>query len=235
MRKAIWPEHLFKPAAALADPSRATMLAALMDGVALPAGELAQAAGIGASAASAHLTRLVSEGFVVVERQGRHRYYRLASAEVAAALETMAGLMPQPPRRRRPGDPSLWRARLCYHHLAGRLGVALRESLVEREWLHLDGDSYQLSPLGRTALQRLGILAGDAPAILPGRLCLDWTERRHHVGGSLGRELAHGLIERVDWLRAGKHRRALIPTPVGLAALSRELGIAPEALLKDGA
>jgi DNA-binding transcriptional ArsR family regulator len=235
MRKAIWAEHLFKPAAALADPSRATMLAALMDGVALPAGELAQAAGIGASAASAHLTRLVSEGFIVVERQGRHRYYRLASAEVAAALETMAGLMPQPPRRHRPGDPSLWRARLCYHHLAGRLGVALRETLVEREWLHLDGDSYQLSPLGRAALQRLGILADDAPEALPGRLCLDWTERRHHVGGSLGRELAHGLIERVDWLRAGKHRRALIPTPIGLAALPRELGIDPAVLMEDGA
>ncbi len=234
MRKAIWPEHLFKPAAALADPSRATMLAALMDGVALPAGELAQAAGIGASAASAHLARLVDEGFVVVERQGRHRYYRLASAEVAAALETMAGMMPRPAQRRRHGDPSLWRARLCYHHLAGRLGVALREALFEREWLRLDGDSYRLSPDGHMALQRLGILADDTPATLSGRLCLDWTERRHHVGGPLGRELTHGLVERVDWLRAGKHRRALVPTPIGLAALPRELGIAPEALTESG-
>lgn len=235
MRKAIWPEHLFKPAAALADPSRATMLAALIDGVALPAGELARLAGIGAPAASAHLARLVSEGFVAVERQGRHRYYRLASAEVAAALETMAGLMPQPPQRRRQGDPSLWRARLCYHHLAGRLGVALRESLLERRWLLLDGDSYRLSPRGRAALQRLDILAADAPAALPGRLCLDWTERRHHIGGALGRELAHGLIERVDWLRAGRHRRALTPTPIGLAALPRELGIDPDVLAESGA
>ncbi|HEX7341434.1 MAG TPA: helix-turn-helix transcriptional regulator [Rhodanobacteraceae bacterium] len=230
MHLPIWPEHLFKPAAALADPSRAAMLAALLDGTAQPAGDLAQAAGIGASAASAHLARLRREGFIVVEQQGRHRYYRLASAEVAAALETMASLMPQPAARSRHGDPSLWRARLCYHLLAGRLGVALRESLIERKWLRVDGDSYQLDASGRKALQRLGILATDTPIALPGRLCLDWTERRHHIGGPLGRELAHGLIERVHWLRSGPHRRALVPTAIGLAALSRELGVDPRVL-----
>ncbi len=233
MREAIWPEHLFKPAAALADPSRAAMLAALMDGVALPAGDLAQVAGIGAPAASAHLARLVGEGFVTMERQGRHRYYRLANAEVAAALETMAGLMPRPAPRRRHGDPSLWRARLCYHHLAGRLGVGLRESLMTRRWLQLDDDSYALTRRGRAALQRLDVLAGDAPFELPGRVCLDWTERRHHIGGALGRTLTHGLIERVGWLRAGATRRALIPTSLGLAALPRELGIDANALALD--
>lgn len=230
MRKTVWPEHLFKPAAALAEPSRAAMLAALLDGVALPAGELARLAGIGAAAASAHLARLVAEGFVAVEPQGRHRYYRLANAEVAAALEAMASLMPRPPPRQRPGDPALWRARLCYHHLAGQLGVRLRESLLQRGWLQLDGDGCSLSDAGRDALQRLDLLAADSPATLRGRLCLDWTERRHHVGGTLGRDLAHGMIERVGWLRRHPLGRALTPTPLGLAALSREFGIDADAL-----
>lgn len=109
--------------------------------------------------------------------------------------------------------------------------MALRESLVERHWLQLDGDGCRLSAAGRDALKTLNILAEDAPDNLPGRWCLDWTERRHHIGGALGRELAHGLIERVGWLRAGKHRRALRLTPVGLAALPRELGIDPQVAL----
>ncbi len=225
MREAIWPEHLFKPAAALAEPSRATMLAALLDGTALPAGELAQLAGISAATASAHLARLVAEGFVAVEAQGRHRYYRLASAEVAAALESMASLMPRPAPRQRPGDPALWRARLCYHHLAGRVGVHLRESMLERGWLQLDGDGCALSGAGRAALQELDILPAEGAAVPRGRLCLDWTERRHHIGGALGRDLAHGLIERVGWLRRSPRNRALVPTPVGLAALRRAFGI----------
>lgn len=233
MRKAIWPEYLFKPAAALADPSRAAMLAVLMDGTALPAGDLAQVAGIGAPAASKHLARLLDEGFVAMERQGRHRYYRLANADVAAALETMVGLMPRPRERRRHGDPSLWRARLCYHHVAGRLGVALCRSLLERQWMYVDDEGYRLSQPGRAAIEGLGLLAPDAPAALPGRLCLDWTERRRHIGGTLGRELAQGLIERVDWLRPSKHDRVLTPTPVGMAALPRELGIDPSLLVPD--
>lgn len=229
MRKTIWPEHLFKPAAALAEPSRATMLAALLDGVALPAGELAQLAGIGAATASAHLARLVAEGFVAVEAQGRHRYYRLANADVAAALEAMASLMPRPPQRQRPGDPTLWRARLCYHHLAGQLGVLLRESLLQRGWLQLDGEGCTLSRSGRDALQRLDLLAADHPQTLRGRLCLDWTERRHHVGGTLGQELARGMIERTGWLHRQARGRALTFTPVGLAGLAREFGIDAEA------
>lgn len=230
MRTAIWSEHLFKPAAALADPSRATMLAALMDGVALPAGELAQLAGIAPSTASTHLTRLVVEGFVAVHVQGRHRYYRLAGPEVAAALEAMASLMPSPPRRRRPGDASLWRARLCYHHLAGRLGVLLRASMLARRWLELDGDGCTLSEQGAAQLRRLSILPEAATGQLHGRLCLDWTERRHHIGGELGHQLAHGMIERVHWLRRSRQGRALTPTAPGNAALQREFGIAPEQL-----
>ncbi|THD05154.1 ArsR/SmtB family transcription factor [Rhodanobacter lindaniclasticus] len=234
MRKTVWPEHLFKPAAALAEPSRAAMLAALLDGVALPAGELAELAGISAATASAHLARLVAEGFVAVEPQGRHRYYRLANADVAAALEAMASLMPRPPPRQRPGDPALWRARLCYHHLAGQLGVLLRESLLQRGWLQLDGDGCSLSRAGRDGLQRLDLLAADSPAMLRGRLCLDWTERRHHVGGTLGCDLAHGMIERVGWLRRHPRSRALTPTPLGLAALAREFGIEADALNAGG-
>lgn len=230
MREAVWPEHLFKPAAAMAEPSRATMLAALLDGVALPAGELAQLAGISAATASAHLARLLAEGFIAVESQGRHRYYRLASAEVAAALEAMASLMPRPPQRQRPGDPSLWRARLCYHHLAGHVGVLLRESMLQRGWLQLDGDGCGLSRPGHDALQRLDLLPADSPATLRGRLCLDWTERRHHIGGALGRDLACGLIERVGWLRRRPRSRALTPTPLGLAALAREFGIDADTL-----
>ena len=223
MRIATWPEQLFKPAAVLADPSRAVMLAALMDGIALPAGELARLAGIGASAASAHLSRLIAEGFVTVEVQGRHRYYRLVGPEVAAALETMAALMPRPPAR--PRDALLGRARLCYHHLAGSLGVRLREVMLQRGWLHLDGDGCTLATAGTAALRLLKLLPDDGRLPPRGKLCLDWTERRHHIGGALGSELARGLIERSGWLRRSPRCRVLTPTAAGLAGLRQAFDI----------
>lgn len=225
MRIATWPEQLFKPAAVLADPSRAVMLAALMDGIAMPAGELARLAGIGASAASAHLSRLIAEGFVTVEVQGRHRYYRLAGPEVAAALETMAALMPRPPARPRPRNALLGRARLCYHHLAGSLGVRLREVMLKRDWLQLDGDGCTLAMAGTVALRLLKLLPDDGRLPPRGKLCLDWTERRHHIGGALGSELARGLIEHSGWLRRSPHCRVLTPTAAGLAGLRQAFGI----------
>lgn len=225
MRDATWPEQLFKPAAVLADPSRAVMLASLMDGIALPAGELARLAGIGAPAASAHLARLIAEGFVSVEAQGRHRYYRLAGPEVAAALETMAALMPRPPARSRPRDALLARARLCYHHLAGSLGVQLREAMLKRGWLQLDGDGCTLATAGTTALRLLKLLPDDGRLPPRGKLCLDWTERRHHIGGALGCELARGLTDRSGWLRPSARCRVLVPTAAGLAGLRQAFGI----------
>lgn len=225
MREATWPEQLFKPAAALADPSRAVMLASLMDGRALPAGELAQLAGIGAPAASAHLARLVAEGFVATQSQGRHRYYRLAGPEVAAALEAMAALMPRPPARPHPREVALARARLCYHHAAGRLGVRLREVLLHRGWLQLDDDGCVLNAAGTTALRDLRLLPDDARPAPHGKLCLDWTERRHHVGGALGCELARGLIERTGWFRRRARSRVLTPTAAGVTALRDAFGI----------
>jgi DNA-binding transcriptional ArsR family regulator len=225
MREATWPEQLFKPAAVLADPSRAVMLAALMDGVALPAGELARLAGVGAPAASAHLARLIAEGFVAVEAQGRHRYYRLAGSDVAAALETMAALMPRPPAPPRPHDVMLGRARLCYHHLAGSLGVRLREAMLQRGWLQLDGDGCTLVAAGTAELRLLKLLPDDGRLPPRGKLCLDWSERRHHIGGALGCELARGLIDRNGWLHRSPHRRVLTPTTAGLAGLRRAFGI----------
>lgn len=225
MRRVMWPEQLFKPAAVLADPSRAVMLAALLDGVALPAGELARLAGVGAPAASAHLARLMAEGFISVELQGRHRYYRLANAEIGAALEALAAMMPAPRTRTRPCDADMARARLCYHHLAGTLGVRLREALLERDWLRLDGEGCALSEQGRTALCRHDLVVAGSRAPARGKLCLDWSERRHHVGGALGCELARGLIDRLGWLRRQSRSRALLPTPAGRIGLRRVFAI----------
>jgi DNA-binding transcriptional ArsR family regulator len=230
------PAAFAATAALLGDPARAAMLQALFGGEALTAGELARVAGIGAPAASAHLARLVEGGLVVVHPQGRHRYHRLASEEVAAALETLGGLtlaVAPPPRRPWPHGETFRTARLCYDHLAGRLGVALYEALVGRGWIAPAAGGWATTATGESGLGALGV---DLPAARGARRfacdCMDWSERRPHLAGGLGREIA-ALCLRRAWVgrlppdRPGDPlgRRRLRLTPEGARRLDAALGV----------
>ncbi|MEP7026954.1 MAG: helix-turn-helix domain-containing protein [Candidatus Eisenbacteria bacterium] len=215
--------RLAEVAALLGDPARAGMVTALWDGSARPAGELARLVGVTPATASAHLAKLVTGGVLCVEPRGRHRYYRLAGPPVAHAL------VPAPPAARARATepvPPLQRARLCYDHLAGQLGVAVSDGLVSRRLLVLEGGAYALPPAGRRWFERLGIEVG---ALERGRRpllrsCIDWTERREHLGGALGAALATHLIER-DWLRRERGARSLLVTTAGRRELARALGL----------
>jgi len=211
------PHQLAEVGALLAEPARAAMLLALVDGTARPAGELAEAAGVGALTASAHLKRLLEGGLLAVQVQGRHRYYRLAGDEVAGWLEALA--LPRQPVTLAPptGDAALRRARSCYCHLAGQLGVALCAGLLDRGHLATTSEGLVLRPAGAEALADAG-LDPQATARLPGlrgRGCLDWTERRLHVGGPLGVALTGAMLE-AGWLRHASQGRALLPSAEGL-------------------
>jgi len=211
------------------------MLGVLLDGGALLAGELAYAAGITAQTASAHLAKLVDGGFLTVEPEGRHRYYRLAGGEIAAILESLAGFGPASPVRRRALSAEaqeLREARRCYDHLAGRLGVAIAHTLEDRDFLVPEADKrYALTAPGRDWFGALGI---DAGALRPtrhgvARQCLDWTERRHHLAGPLGAALLARLGE-LGWLRRSAQSRIVQLTPLGRRELPQRLGIPVSAL-----
>lgn len=230
------PAAFAATAALLAEPPRAAMLQALLSGEALTAGELARVAGIGAPAASAHLARLVEGGLVAVHPQGRHRYHRLASEEVAAAIETLGGLAAAvaPPSRRWPHGEEFRAARLCYDHLAGRLGVALHAGLTGRGWIAPSPGGWAATAAGEAGLAALGI---DLPAARSARRfacdCMDWSERRPHLAGGLGRELAacclrRHWVARLPGMREGDPlaRRRLRLTPEGARRLHEALGVA---------
>ncbi|MEN6538149.1 MAG: metalloregulator ArsR/SmtB family transcription factor [Mizugakiibacter sp.] len=220
--------------ALLADPSRAAIVLALTDGSARPAGELARVAGVAPATASAHLRRLVAGGLLAALPQGRHRYYRIASETAAQVLETLPLLHARPAHSARAprDDPALAYARTCYRHLAGQLGVAVYDWLSREgdlklgaDALQFDRDALQLTPRGAARLREADLLADDAHAAgLRGRACLDWTERRFHLGGTLGVQLTARMLER-GWLRRTGQTRALALTPPGRAGL-RRLGVA---------
>lgn len=207
--------------ALLAEPARAAMLLALMDGTARPAGELAHAAGVGAATASAHLKRLLEGGLLGVHVQGRHRYYRLADDDVAALLETLALPRQRPALPSPVADPVLRRARSCYRHLAGELGVALCGGMLERGYLQTGSDGLQLQPGGADALAAAGLPPTVVQPLLGlrGRGCLDWSERRLHVGGPLGVAITGALLD-AGWLRRAPRGRALLPSGDGLRRLA---------------
>lgn len=212
--------------ALLAEPARAAILLALMDGTMRPAGELADIAGVSAATASAHLKRLFDGGLLGLHEQGRHRYYRLASDDVAAWLESMA--LPHATRaapKTTPRDLTLCRARTCYRHLAGQLGVALCDAWLQRGWLRAESEGMCLLPDAAEALSQAGWPATSTQPLplLRGRGCLDWTERRLHLGGPLGVAITSAMID-VGWLRRAPRNRALLPTPDGLRRLA-ELGV----------
>jgi DNA-binding transcriptional ArsR family regulator len=210
--------------AVLADRSRCSVLAALGDGRALPASVLAAEAGVAPSTASEHLARLVDAGLLSVEPHGRHRYFRISGPEVADLLEAMARMAPTlPVRSLREGTraEALRFARTCYDHLAGRVGVAVMDSLLARGRLDHDEPSgadrlsspgramrFGLTENGAEFLEHLGVDLDDLPARRPAvRYCMDWSEQRPHLAGAVGAALTTrffdaGWIERTDATRA---------------------------------
>ena len=212
-------------AALLADPARAQMLLALMDGRALTLSELAQAAGLGKAGASAQVSRLVEAGLLAARRQGRHKYLSLAGPQVARLIESLmaaaVGLGPATRPLTGPRDPALRQARLCYAHLAGAMGVQIYRSLSARGFLIPATDGLTLTPQGHAFALDFGLSLQDlAPARTPlCRDCLDWSERQSHLGGRLGRLLLQRFETRV-WLRRRPDSRALDVTPEGRRALA---------------
>ena len=218
---------MFAEVAALAgDPARAGMLHALMDGRALTASELAYVAGITPQTASAHLARMTAIGLLSVEKQGRHRYHRLATSAVAHMLESIMQVASdlEPSRKRLtvgPRDVALRKARTCYDHLAGQLGVALADALVAQGHAEMNRDAGIVTDAGLEFLHRIGI---DVEAALarcmkrPGRVlcrpCLDWSERKPHLAGALGTALCAHSFES-GWIRRMDGTRAVMITPKG--------------------
>jgi DNA-binding transcriptional ArsR family regulator len=212
-------------AAAIGDPARANMLAALMDGRALTATELAQVAGVAPQTASGHLARLAEAGLILPEKQGRHRYHRLASPAVAAMLEglmALAGAARSAPATG-PRDAALRQARTCYDHLAGRLAVAIADSLAARGHLLLEGDGAEITPAGSEFLHGLGVQARPSRRLLC-RPCLDWSERRPHLAGAIGAALCARCLE-MGWLRRREGTRALLITPAGEQGFRARFGV----------
>jgi DNA-binding transcriptional ArsR family regulator len=220
------------PAALMGDPGRANMLAALMDGRAHTAKELALVAGVSASTASGHLAQLVEGHLVEVVAQGRHRYFRLAGRDVARAIESMMALSQDGPRRHRPvakADVQLRLARTCYDHLAGCLGVALAGSLCGHGQLAAEEGVYRVTRKGKALFADLGIdvlvIGLQRRAFAP--MCLDWSEREPHVAGALGAALAARCFD-LRWIVRRSDTRAIRITPLGEREFRRRFGIVLE-------
>jgi DNA-binding transcriptional ArsR family regulator len=216
--------------ALLGDPARAAMLSALMSGRALTAGELAYQAGVTAQTASGHLSKLTQQGLLSVTKQGRHRYFRLASREIGTMLEgvTLVAALHAPPRHRprSAADEALRFARTCYDHLAGTLGVLLTDALTEAGHIELGEEGGSVTHSGENFLSELGLDLAELHRQKRHfcRPCLDWSERRMHLAGALGAALTkHCLSD--GWLVRHRDSRAVAVTPKGRRALAERFAI----------
>ncbi|MES2316529.1 MAG: ArsR family transcriptional regulator, partial [Pseudomonadota bacterium] len=204
-------------AGAIAEPARARMLCCLMDGHARTNTELSVVAEVSPSTASVHLAKLKEQHLVTVLAQGKHRYYSLAGAEVAAALEALMRVAGLPRAPFVPSTPDRLRnARTCYDHMAGTVAVGMHDYMTRNDWLMSDDSGYQLSDEGSAAMARLGL---DPDKVRKSRrrfacACLDWSERRPHLGGALGAELMTTLIKQ-GWIERDLDSRALAVTRDG--------------------
>lgn len=217
-------------AALMGEPSRATMLVALLGKEALPATELAAKAYISPQTASSHLAKLVAGNLLTVEQHGRHRYYKLASDEVGHAIESLATIA-QPPRSAKSTQEDEWMktvryARTCYDHLAGKVGVAIAQSLEEREFLTRADRNYLVTENGKKWFRKMGIaidsLSGSRRAFA--LQCLDWSERQYHVSGALGAALLDRLLS-LKYIARTRTSRCVRVTLEGRKALNRLLGL----------
>jgi len=212
-------------AALVGDPTRAAMLSALMDGRARTATELALEGGVSASTASFHLSRLTASGLLAIAKQGRHRYFRIAAPDVAAAIEELMGLAVRSGLRAAhtgPRDPALRRARVCYDHLAGEAGVRLLERLREKGLVGGDDGSPALTGRGEAWCARVGI---DLDALRARRrplcrACLDWSERRAHLAGAVGAAILDRLMS-LRYARRAPGARVVVLSPRGESFVER--------------
>ncbi|HTR10095.1 MAG TPA: helix-turn-helix transcriptional regulator [Paraburkholderia sp.] len=213
---------LARVAALLADPGRAAMLWALMDGSARPAGELTMIAGLSPSAASGHLARLTDGGLLALDVRGRHRYYRIATPEIATVIEALMNVANAAAPQRHAPQPvrtvplDMRHARTCYDHMAGEVAVQVFERLVEGGLLMRDGDALDATPEGTARLADWGV---DVAALRTRRrrfacTCLDWSERRPHLGGALGAALLGSWTD-IGWIERTSRPRVLRITPKG--------------------
>ena len=222
-----------KVGALLADPARAAIIVALCGEHALPASELAECAGISASTTSIHLTKLMEAGWIELEQHGRHHYYRLSSPQITKLLEQAMSVVPARTALKPEAEPThpqhrrcdLRLARTCYDHLAGKLGVALTDALIQQGLLEAAGKDFILTSHSHAMLKDLGVDVAVAAKQRRAfaRRCLDWTERRDHLGGALGAAICTTWLEQ-GWVQRQEQSRALCVTPLGEVQL-RNWGI----------
>jgi len=207
----------------IGDHARAEVMSLLMSGMALTATELADGAGVTRQTISGHLAKLLDGGLLSVEAQGRHRYFRIADGDVAQLLESLMGVAFGTGAvrvRSSPREPALRKARVCYDHLAGELGVLVYASLAQQQAFAVDAAGITLTPAGRARVHTIGIdLDASTSTRRPFcRTCLDWSERRHHLAGTLGTALL-ARFQQLDWARRVPDSRVLAFSPQGEAAL----------------
>jgi DNA-binding transcriptional ArsR family regulator len=222
--------NIAKIAALLGDSARADALAALMTDRALTATELAAIAGVTKQTMSAHLSKLLDASLIAVDQQGRHRYFRLADEDVAGLLESLMGVAFRTGAVRllsSPREPALRKARICYDHLAGELGVLAYEALVRNDFLQMSRQGLRLSSAGVDWFRRAGV---DTDAAISRRRsfcrpCMDWSERRYHLAGSLGAALLSRVYEQ-RWARRDGSSRAVLFTSNGERRFRELIGVA---------
>lgn len=222
--------HLAEVGALVGDPARANIMCALLDGRALTAKELAYAAHVSPQTASGHLTKLTDARLLTVVPQGRHRYFRLATPLIGQMLEGILAVAAHGPPRFRPSsklDEAMRTARLCYDHIAGRLGVGLTDALRDRGHVVLSDDGAEITDPGVAFFGEFGIdlTAAHRRRRRFCRACLDWSERRPHLGGAVGAALA-GRCAELGWTERTRHSRALVITPAGQRGLRDVFGLA---------
>jgi DNA-binding transcriptional ArsR family regulator len=207
----------------LGDKARSLILWALLDGKAYTATELAAIANISRQSASNHLSKLTDSQMLIVEKQGRHRYFRLANNEIAEIIESIASLIPEnqiKPKNILPNSNTLFYARTCYDHLAGKLAIKITDSLIRQGILIATNKEFLLTQKGDKWFKQLGIDIDKLKLKKRtfARKCLDWTERRHHIAGSLGYALLNFMLQN-DWLRKKQFSREVYLTSKGKQAL----------------
>ncbi|MFT4153149.1 ArsR/SmtB family transcription factor [Parafilimonas sp.] len=215
-------------ASLIGDPVRATVLWELLDGKAFTATELAIAAETSASNISMHLSKLMNAGLLAAENQGRHRYYKYATQEIAYAVEALSTLIPPASKKMKPVAvlTPIQQCRTCYDHLAGKTGVAITDAMLQQRLIVLKNNQFNLTKKGRQWFNELHI---DATSLQLQRRsflrpCLDWSERRYHMAGSLAAAFLNKMLQQ-DWLRATKNSRVVIVTAKGQQQLYNRLKV----------
>ena len=213
----------------IGDKARATMLWCMLDGRAYTATELALCADISAQSASNHLKKLISANLLAMEKQGRHRYYRYQSPDVAQVIESMAGLITFNENTKKkilPKPTPITYARTCYDHLAGKFGVALTQALIHKNIIKLSEQTYEVTATGEKWLHQLGI---DTELLKHQKRafaypCLDWSERKHHIAGALGAAILKVFLHK-QWIKKKPDSREISITPKGKIELKDKLNL----------